>query len=75
MPIHYDTIEDGQNKNNNNNNNNDKQKTDKETSKQTKKMHLLFSFLVSIVLFLHFIWRVLFVKKIITSFNRRHFDN
>ena len=33
MPIHYDTIEDGQN----------------------KKSHLLFSFLVRIVLFLHFI--------------------
>ena len=33
MPIHYDTIEDGQN----------------------KQSHLLFSFLVKIVLFLHFI--------------------
>ena len=33
MPIHYDTIEDGQN----------------------KKINLLFSFLVRIVLFLHFI--------------------
>ena len=42
MPVHYDTIEDGQN----------------------KKAHLLFSFLVRIVLFLHFIGGI-YLSKII----------
>ena len=53
MPIHYDTIEDGQN----------------------KKSHLLFSFLVRIAKFLHFIGRIFFVKNIITSFHWFHLNN
>ena len=53
MPIHYDTIEDGQN----------------------KKSHLLFSFLVRIVLFFAFYRRDLFVKNIITSFHWFHLNN
>ena len=53
MPIHYDTIEDGQN----------------------KKSHLLFSFLVRIVLFLHFIGGIYFVKNIIGSFHSLHLNN
>ena len=52
MPIHYDTIEDGQN----------------------KKSHLLFSFLVRIVLFLAFYQWDLFVKNIITSFHWFHLN-
>ena len=48
MPIHYDTIEDGQN----------------------KKSHLLFSFLVRIVLFLHFVGGIYLSKNIITSFGK-----
>ena len=52
MPIHYDTIKDGQN----------------------KKSHLLFSFLVRIVLFSHFIGESLFVKNIITSFHWRNLN-
>ena len=46
MPIHYDTIEDGQN----------------------KKSHLLFSFLVRIVLFLHFIGRIYLSKILLHHF-------
>ena len=53
MPIHYDTIEDGQN----------------------KKSHLLFSFLVRIVLFFAFYRRDVFVKNIITSFHLFHLNN
>ena len=53
MPIHYDTIEDGQN----------------------KKSHLLFSFLVRIVLFLHFIGGIYLSKNIITSFHWLHLNN
>ena len=53
MPIHYDTIEDGQN----------------------KKSHLLFSFLVRIVLFLHFIGGIYLSKNIITSFHWFHLNN
>ena len=53
MPIHYDTIEDGQN----------------------KKSHLLFSFLVRIVLFLHFIGGIYLSKNIITSFHWCHLNN
>ena len=53
MPIHYDTIEDGQN----------------------KKSHLLFSFLVRIVLFLHFIGGIYLSKNIITSFHWFHLKN
>ena len=53
MPIHYDTIEDG----------------------QSKKSHLLFSFLARIVLFFAFYRRDLFVKNIITSFHWFHFNN
>ena len=53
MPIHYDTIEDGQN----------------------KKSHLLFSFLVRIVLFLHFIGGIYLSKTIITSFHWFHLNN
>ena len=52
MPIHYDTIEDG----------------------QIKNSHLLFSFLVRIVLFLYFIGGI-FVKNIITSFHWLHLNN
>ena len=46
MPIHYDTIEDGQN----------------------KKSHLLFSFLVRIVLFLHFISGFIWQKILLRHF-------
>ena len=46
MPIHYDTIEDGQN----------------------KKSHLLFSFLVRIVLFLHFIGGIYLSKILLHHF-------
>ena len=46
MPIHYDTIEDGQN----------------------KKSHLLFSCLVRIVLFLHFIDRIYMSKILLHHF-------
>ena len=53
MPIHYDTIEDGQN----------------------KKSHLLFSFLVRIVLFLHFIGWIYLSINIITSFHWFHLNN
>ena len=53
MPIHYDTIEDGQN----------------------KKSHLLFSFLVRIVLFLHFICGIYLSTNIITSFHWFHLNN
>ena len=53
MPIHYDTIEDGQN----------------------KKSHLLFSFLVRIVLFLHFIGGICLSKNIITSLHWFHLNN
>ena len=53
MPIHYDTIEDGQN----------------------KKSHLFFSFLVRIVLFLHFIGGIYLLKNIITSLNWFHLNN
>ena len=42
---------------------------------QKKKSHLLFSFLVRIVLFLHFIGGILFVKNIITSFHWCHLNN
>ena len=53
MPLHYDTIEDGQN----------------------KKSHLLFSLLVRIVLFLHFIRGIYLSKSIITSFHWFHLNN
>ena len=53
MPIHYDTIEDGQN----------------------KKSHLLFSFLVRIVLFFHFIGRIYLSKNIIISFHWFNLNN
>ena len=46
MPIHYDTIEDGQN----------------------KKSQLLFSFLVRIMLFLHFIGRIYLSKILLHHF-------
>ena len=46
MPIHYDTIEDGQN----------------------KQSHLLFSFLVRIVLFLHFIGGIYLSKILLHHF-------
>ena len=51
MPIHYDTIKDGQN----------------------KEFYLLFSFLVRIVLFLHFIDGI-YCKNIITSFILASFE-
>ena len=53
MPIHYDTIEDG----------------------QTKKSHLLFSFLVRIVLFLHFIGEFYLSKLPFISFHLLHLNN
>ena len=54
MPIHYDTVENGEN----------------------KKSHLLFSFLVRIVLFLHFIGGIYLSNNyIITSFHWLHLNN
>ena len=53
MPIHNDTIEDGQN----------------------KQTHLLFSFLVRIVLFLHFIGGIYLSKILLHHFHWYHLNN
>ena len=50
-------------------------KTNKQTNKKEKRNHLLFSFLVRIVLFLHFYRRDLLQKELLHHFHWLHLNN